>query len=69
MIYCRKRRAKSKRRKGKPKQGDVEKEEGDEGAGKVGFIGRLGALKVRDQRVPDTRPEPQIFFNTRSVPD
>ena len=23
----------------------------------------------RDQRVPDTRPEPEIFFNTRSVPD
>ena len=22
-----------------------------------------------DQRVPDTRPEPEIFFNTRSIPD
>ena len=48
MSYCRKRRAKIKRRKGKPKQGDVEKEEGDEGAGKGGFIGRLGALKVEE---------------------
>ena len=29
-----------------------------------------GALVVsRDQRVPGTRPEPEIFFNTRSVPD
>ena len=26
-------------------------------------------LDYRDQRVPDTRPEPEIFFNTRSVPD
>ena len=24
---------------------------------------------ARDQRVPDTRPEPEIFFNTRSIPD
>ena len=23
----------------------------------------------RAQRVPDTRPEPEVFFNTRSVPD
>ena len=24
---------------------------------------------TRAQRVPDTRPEPEVFFNTRSVPD
>ena len=24
---------------------------------------------ARDQRVPDTRPEPEIFVNTQSVPD
>ena len=26
-------------------------------------------VRIRAQRVPDTRPEPEIFFNTRSVPD
>ena len=24
---------------------------------------------IRNQRVPDTRPEPEIFFNSRSIPD
>ena len=26
-------------------------------------------LRGSAQRVPDTRPEPEVFFNTRSVPD
>ena len=29
----------------------------------------LQHIFIRDQRVPDTRPEHEIFFNTRSIPD
>ena len=29
----------------------------------------ISSSVISAQRVPDTRPEPEVFFNTRSVPD